>query len=80
MYKIWGFHESEVSYYGVQGYDTGTRDSVVGWDTMLQAGRSPVRIPDEVDFFPIYLILPAALWPWVDSASNKNEYQESSWG
>jgi hypothetical protein len=28
---------------------------------MLQAGRSPVRVPDEVDF-SIYLILPAALW------------------
>jgi hypothetical protein len=24
--------------------------------------------------FSIYLILPAALWPWVDSASNRNEY------
>jgi hypothetical protein len=29
--------------------------------------------------FSIYLILPAALWPWIDSASNRNEYQESSW-
>jgi hypothetical protein len=29
----------------------GTRGSVVGWRTMLQAGRSPVRVPDEVDFF-----------------------------
>jgi hypothetical protein len=31
--------------------------SVVGWGTMLQAGRSPVRVPDKVDF-SIYLILP----------------------
>jgi hypothetical protein len=29
----------------------GARGSVVGWGTMLQAWRSPVRIPDEVDFF-----------------------------
>jgi hypothetical protein len=27
------------------------RGSVVGWGTMLQAGRSRDRIPDEVDFF-----------------------------
>jgi hypothetical protein len=42
---------------------TGARGSVVGWGTMLQAGRSPVRVQDEV-VFSIYLILPAALWPW----------------
>jgi hypothetical protein len=30
--------------------------------------------------FSIDLILPAALCPGVDSASNRNEYQESSWG
>jgi hypothetical protein len=32
-----------------------------------------------VDFFSIGLILPAAYCPGVDSASNRNEYQESSW-
>jgi hypothetical protein len=26
---------------------------------MLQAGKSPVRVPDEMHFFPIYLIIPA---------------------
>jgi hypothetical protein len=38
--------------------------------------------PDEMDFFffSVYLILPAALWPGVDLASNRNEYQESSLG
>jgi hypothetical protein len=29
----------------------GARDSVVGLGTMLQAGRSPFRVPDEVDFY-----------------------------
>jgi hypothetical protein len=29
--------------------------------------------------FSIYLILPAAICPEVDSAFNRNEYQESSW-
>jgi hypothetical protein len=27
------------------------RGSVVGWETMLQAGSSPVRVPDEADIF-----------------------------
>jgi hypothetical protein len=29
----------------------GARGSVVGWGTMLQAGRSPIRVPDEVYIF-----------------------------
>jgi hypothetical protein len=47
-----------------------------------QVRRSPVRVPDEVDFFffSIYLILPTALWSGIESTSNRNEYQESSWG
>jgi hypothetical protein len=44
--------------------DCAIRGSVVGWGTMLQAWRSRVRVSMR----------------WVDPASNRNEYQESSWG
>jgi hypothetical protein len=37
-------------------------------------------ISDEVTGFSIDQILPSPQWPWVDSASNRNEYQESSRG
>jgi hypothetical protein len=33
-------------------------------------------IPDYVIGIFIDIILPVALWPWNDSASNRNEYQE----
>jgi hypothetical protein len=42
----------------------GARVSVVGWGTMLQAGRSQDRVPMRWMLFSIYLIFPAALWPW----------------
>jgi hypothetical protein len=42
---------------------------------MLQAGKSRVRVLMRW-IFSIDLIFPAG----VDSASNRNEYQESSWG
>jgi hypothetical protein len=54
----------------------GARGSVVGWGTMLQAGRSWVRVPIKWNFSsfqPHY-------GPGVDSDSNRNEYQEPSWG
>jgi hypothetical protein len=39
----------------------------------MVAGSTPNEINE---FFSIYLILPAALGPGVDSASNRNEYQK----
>jgi hypothetical protein len=50
-----------------QGYgqdNIGARGSVVGWDTMLEAGRLRVRFPMKSWNFLIDLILPAALRPW----------------
>jgi hypothetical protein len=55
---------------------TGNNHSVVGWGTMLQAGRSWVRVPMRW----IFLSFQPHYGPGVDSASNRNEYQESSWG
>jgi hypothetical protein len=58
----------------------GVHGSVVGWGTMLQAGRSQVQFPMWSLDFSVDLILQLHYDPGVDSASNRNEYQESSWG
>jgi hypothetical protein len=48
---------------------------------MLQAWRSRIRLPmRSLNFFLFLLILRAALWDGVDSASNRNEYQDSFGG
>jgi hypothetical protein len=56
----------------------GARGSVVGWGTMLQAGRSRVRVSMRW-IFSIQSFQPR-YGPGIDSASNRNEYQESFWG
>jgi hypothetical protein len=55
------------------------RGGVVGWHIMLQAGRSRVHIPMRSLDFSIDLILQPHYGPGVDSASNRNDYQESAW-
>jgi hypothetical protein len=57
------------------------RDSIVGWGTMLQAGRFLVWFPiRSLDFFQFTYSFQLYYGPGVDSASNRNEYQESSLG
>jgi hypothetical protein len=48
----------------------------VGWGTVLQAGRSRVRFPMVPLEFVIDIILQPHCGPGVDSAPNRNEYQE----
>jgi hypothetical protein len=47
---------------------------------MPQAERSRVRVPDVVDFFQFISSFQPHYVPGIDSACNRNEYQESSWG
>jgi hypothetical protein len=65
-----------VDFYGGNFICRGARGSVVGWGTMLQAGRSRVRVLMRW----IFLSFQPHYGPGVDSASNRNEYQEVSWG
>jgi hypothetical protein len=54
--------------------------SIIGWGTMLQTRRSPVRFPWVHLIFQLTYSSQPHYGPWVNSASNRNEYQESSWG
>jgi hypothetical protein len=56
----------------------GARDSIVGWGTMLEAGKSLVRVPMRWIFQSTEPFQPH-YDPGVDSVSNRKEYQEFSW-
>jgi hypothetical protein len=43
---------------------------------LVQLVEAPRSKPEDVTGIFINIILPAALWSWIDSASNRNEYQE----
>jgi hypothetical protein len=61
---LWGLCFSNCVTFLALDFNT-PRCSVVGWGTVLQAGRSRVRSPMRSLDFSIYLILLAALWHWV---------------
>jgi hypothetical protein len=51
---------------------SGLRSGAVGWGTVLQVGRSRIRIPMvSLEFF-----IDIDCGPGVDSASKRNDYQE----
>jgi hypothetical protein len=56
------------------------RGSVVGWGIMLQARKSRDRVPMRWIFSNLPNPFGRTFGPEVDSASNRNKYQESSWG
>jgi hypothetical protein len=72
MISAWGI-QNDVSYGLIWG--AAGDGSIVGWDTMLQARRSRVRVPTRWNFSSFQ----PHCGPGVDSASNRNEYQERSW-
>jgi hypothetical protein len=65
---------------GLIDHHARARGRIVGWGTMLQAGRSRVRIPMKSMDFSFGPTLQLNYGPEIDSASNRNEYQESFWG
>jgi hypothetical protein len=80
------------SWFSRLGVGRGANDATLRIFTVKKQGRRPRHnqgrgaSKDEEEAlkcsfdFSIDLILPAALWPGVDSAYNRNEYQESSLG
>jgi hypothetical protein len=58
----------------------GARCSVVVWATVLQTERPRILFPMRSLYFPMGLIPPAALWPGIDSPSNRNDPQKSFCG
>jgi hypothetical protein len=58
----------------------GALGSVPGWDSMLKVWKSLVRFQMLLFFFQLTESFQPHYGPGLDSASNRNEYQETSWG
>jgi hypothetical protein len=58
----------------------GARGRVFGWSTMLQAGRSRVRVPRRWIFFDLPNPSSRTMALGSNKPLNINEHQESSWG
>jgi hypothetical protein len=76
----WTMFRKTVNTYSRLVLNLPERGSVVTWGIMLQARRSRVRVPMRLLDFSIDLILQPYYGPDVDTDSDRNEYQESSWG
>jgi hypothetical protein len=61
-------------------YTDRARGSAFGWGTMLQAGRSRIRVPMWSLEFQLTCSFQPHYGSGSDSASNRNEYQKYSWG
>jgi hypothetical protein len=78
--KIYKLQETSLGIWAIH-YRVQERISIVGWGTMPQVARSWVRfLTGSLFFFHFTQSFQPHYGPGVNSASNRNEYQGSSWG
>jgi hypothetical protein len=79
-YHVYIFISFSVLISGLYMLFEGAHRSVIGWGTMLQAWRLRVRVPMRWIFFNLPNPSSRTMALGFDTACNRNEYQESSWG